>query len=142
MKRSVAFVLLFGLTACGSAQMEPPREPLIKVKYRGTVYQFLMNEEADCGTLEDGTPYVEANWYRASPFETDPPFVIKGAGGWSGNTYEEPHTWIQGIFDDGDHEIGFAIYGEDRPGFDENREFSWSGATPLGDKMSVEVICP
>ena len=142
MKQPITLLLLCGLTACDSTKVEPPRDTLIKVDYRGAVYQFVMNEDANCGTLDDGTPYVEAKWYRASPFEADPPFLIKGAGGWTGNTYEDPHTWIEGVFEDGDHEIGFAVFGEDRPGFDEKREFSWSGSTPLGDQMSVEVICP
>ena len=132
------------MCSCAADHERPPRDPVIRVEYGGNVYDFVLNDEAACGTLENGMPYVEAKWVRAPAFEEDPPFYIKGAGGWEGRTYTDPHTWIYGVYDidNGTREFGFAIHGEDRPGFDENGEFRWSGVTPLGDEMKVEVVCP
>lgn len=140
------YAIIMGATfACSKAeQHRPTREPVIKVEFQGSSYDFILNENAPCGMLEDGTPYVEAKWYREPLGENEPPFLIKGAGGWTGNTYEEPHTWIYGVFETErkTQNLGFAIHGDDRPAFDDNDTFNWSGATPLGDTMSVEVICP
>ena len=135
--------IILPLSSCGATDERPPRTPLIKVEFEGKTHEFILNEEAECGTLEDGTPYVEAKWYRQG-FEKEPPFYIKGEGGWEGTTYTEPHTWIHGFYEteNGSQTLGFAIHGDDRPGFDDDDKFYWSGPTGVSGDMTVEVICP
>ncbi len=143
-KPSLIAVVAFAAFACSDRpEIERP-DPFIKVEFNDNTLDFILNEDEPCGTLKNGTPYVEAQWYRPPPFEDDPPFMIKGAGGWEGNTYSEPHTWIFGVYESeaGTQELGFAIYEEELPGFDGTGKFSWSGTTPLGDEMKVEVQCP
>lgn len=132
------------LWSCSPVDEKPSREPVIKVEFEGKTNNFILNENAECGTLEDGTPYVEAKWYRAPLMEEDPPFYIKGEGGWEGKTYTEPHTFIYGVYesDRGTQKLGFAIHGEDRPTFDEDGKFSWTGPTGISGEMTVEVVCP
>ncbi|MEM1262639.1 MAG: hypothetical protein AAGH76_09595 [Pseudomonadota bacterium] len=140
----LGLTLAGALTACTKGESAAKHEAVIRVDYLETTFNFTMNENADCGTLDDGLPYVEAKWLQAPSFEEEPPFFIQGRGGWTGNTYEDPHTWIFGVYATGNRtqELGFAIYGEELPGFDADNVFRWSGVTPLGQEMTVEVICP